>query len=112
MNDNQVKKLIDKDKIHKLIHKLFLGDSLTDNQYKVVYDYVKEKGVTINRTGLTCRPVFDKDIECVRQNWEKVIVPGWYYSGIFVDDSGELMWYYLQATGVWTKGTYKLENLK
>lgn len=112
MNDNQVKKLVDKDKIHKLIHKLFLGDSLTDNQYKVVYDYVKEKGVTLNRSGLTCRPVFDKDIASFRQNWEKTIVPGWYYSGIFVDDSGELMWYYLPATGVWTKGTYKLENLK
>lgn len=43
MNDNQVKKLIDKDKIYKLIHKLFLDDRLNNNQYKVVYDYVKEK---------------------------------------------------------------------
>jgi hypothetical protein len=42
MNDNQVKKLIDEDKVHKLIHKLFLGDRLNDNQYKVIYDYVKE----------------------------------------------------------------------
>jgi hypothetical protein len=112
MNDNQVKKLIDKDKIHKLIHKLFLGDNLTARQYKIVYDYVKEKGVTLNCSGLTCRPVFDNDIACVRQNWEKTSIPGWYYSGIFADDSGELMWYYLQATGVWTKGTYKLGNLK
>lgn len=71
MNDNQVKKLIDKDKIHKLIHKLFLGDRLNNNQYKVVYDYVKEKGVTLNRSGLTCRSVFDEDITGFHQNWKK-----------------------------------------
>lgn len=50
----QLKRLVDESKIHKLINRIYLNDRISIDQFNVVYNYICKKGTktSINQTSL------------------------------------------------------------
>jgi len=50
----QLKRLVDESKIHKLVNRIYLNDRISTDQFKVVYNYICKKGTksSINQTWL------------------------------------------------------------